>query len=201
MNAYKRNSPVKKKNLIKNKVFWLIVAVIVILLVGGGIAYKHYRDKKNNSNTPVIPRPTTDKTKNSNTPAATTTPADNSTNSKNNNNSTPAENTPSTMANIPVTKPYGSFISNHKPGQNGSPVDEEASTCSTAAGITCSINFTKDGVTKSLPAKTTDSAGTAYWQWSIKSIGLTTGNWTVTAVATNGQQTESTTDSIPLQVP
>lgn len=197
MSTYKKNRPNKKKNFYAKKVFWLIIAIIALFAIGGCLAYKHYHKP---ASTSVTPRPTTDKIKNSNAPAAA--PSDNSTNSKNN-TSTPPANTPngSVTTNLPVTKPFGAFVSNHKPGQNGSPF-EEASTCSTTAGISCSITFTKNGITKSLPTKTADSAGTAYWSsWTPQSLGLTSGNWTVTAVATNGQQSESTTDSIPLQVP
>lgn len=199
MSAYKRNTPVKKKRLAHNKVFWLIVAVIVLLLVGGGIAYQHHRSEKNKTTTPVTPRPITDKTKNS-APQSSTKPSDNSTNAKNGASTTPANTQGTPMSSLPVTKPSGSFVSNHKPGQNNSPLDE-ASVCNTTANINCQITFTKDGVTKSLPVKITDSAGAAYWSWTPQSIGLTTGNWTVTAVATNTQQTESTADTLALQVP
>jgi hypothetical protein len=202
MKSYSKSAPLKKKkNLLRNKLFWVITIIVVLLLGGGGLAYQHNRSEKNKTdNTPVTPRPITDKTKNSN-PQTSTDPSDNSTNSKNGTSTTPT-NTPSIpMSSLPVTKPSGSFVSNHKPGQNNSPL-EEASVCNTTANINCQITFTKDGITKSLPSKTADSAGTAYWpSWTSQSIGLTTGNWTVTAVATNTQQTESTADTLALQVP
>lgn len=98
-----------------------------------------------------------------------------------------------------LLSPYGALISNHRPGQNGSDLIE-VSQCITTPGASCYLKFSKDGVVKTLPLKSTDSTGSVFWQWSVKDAGLTSGNWSITAVATLGSQTKSTTDQISLEV-
>jgi cytoskeletal protein RodZ len=96
--------------------------------------------------------------------------------------------------------PFGNFVSNHKPGQNNSPL-AETSVCNTSPGASCQIVFTKGGLTKSLPAQTTDRAGSTFWNdWTPTSIGLTTGSWQVQAKATLGSQSKTATDQIPLEI-
>lgn len=96
-----------------------------------------------------------------------------------------------------LIEPTGNFVSAHHV-QASTPV---TSTCITTPGASCQINFTKDGVTKSLPAETTDAGGNAYWNnWQPQYYGLATGTWTVTAVATLGTQTLSATDATPFEV-
>lgn len=97
--------------------------------------------------------------------------------------------------------PRGNFVSNHRPNLGGSPAPNRiASVCTTTSGATCVINFTKDGVTKSLPAQTTDRGGSTYWDWKLQDIGLTEGAWKVTATATLGSQSQSADDAINLEV-
>jgi hypothetical protein len=109
-----------------------------------------------------------------------------------------------TPAPAPSTKllpPSGTFVSNHEPNLSGSPTPNQLqSTCSTTPGVTCQIFFTKDGVTKSLPAQKTDSGGATYWTWKLQTIGLTEGSWKVTAKSTNGDQTVTSDDAVPLEV-
>lgn len=196
--AYKRHRASKKKQGINWKWFSMI-AVLVLLVLTAALVFWQKQDSKDSSTT-VTPKPTTDKG---------STPVSNSSSSTAPSTEKPPTGTGSTNGtdtpappanNAPLIKPYGSFVSNHQPGQHGSPL-EEASVCNTSPGASCTITFTKGGVTKSLTAKTADSSGAVYWQsWTPQSVGLTAGNWTVTAVATAGQQTQSTQDPTPLEV-
>ncbi len=106
-----------------------------------------------------------------------------------------------------VTAPSGQFVNNHG-SDAGHPVQsatQESSSCTTTPGATCVIQFSKDGVTKSLPSQSAAASkvspgGTTTWTWTPGDLGLTSGNWTVTAVATLNGQSKSTTDSIKLTV-
>jgi hypothetical protein len=100
---------------------------------------------------------------------------------------------------LPLHAPSGNFVSNHSPGQNGSPT-QESSVCNTTPGASCYIRFNKGSSTTALPTRKTDDGGTAYWQWDVKSAKLSAGDWTVTAVATLNGQTKSTMDPIPLHI-
>jgi hypothetical protein len=112
-------------------------------------------------------------------------------------NKTPNDETPSTK----LEAPTGNFVSNHHPNLDGDPAPNKMqSSCVTNPGATCQITFTKDGVTKSLPAKKTDAGGGVYWDWKLQDIGLTTGSWKIQAKAQLGTQTETADDSILLEV-
>ncbi len=103
--------------------------------------------------------------------------------------------------NLPLYAPYGDFVSNHHPNLGGSPApSQETSVCNTTPGAKCTIRFTKGSVTTSLPSQITDSKGTTYWNWDVKTAGLTAGNWTITAAATLNGQTKTTQDPLPLSV-
>ncbi len=100
-----------------------------------------------------------------------------------------------------LVAPYGNFVSNHHPNLDGQPYSNIIqSACVTTSGASCMISFTKDSVTKSLPAETTDREGAAYWSWTLKQLGLTQGDWTIKATATLADQTKSTTDVLNLSV-
>lgn len=94
--------------------------------------------------------------------------------------------------------PYGTFVSNHFPGQNGSGTSE-SSTCITTPGAQCYIQLTKGSEVKLLDTRTTDSSGTAYWNWDVKTT-LGAGSWTVSAIASLNGQTKSVQDNQPLTV-
>jgi flagellar hook assembly protein FlgD len=98
--------------------------------------------------------------------------------------------------------PSGNFVSNHKPGQNGSPTSEQ-SVCDTTPGATCFIQFTRDSTVKILAPQVAGSDGTAFWEWDAKdasSIGLTPGSWNVSAVASLNGQTKTSNDALPLEI-
>jgi hypothetical protein len=107
----------------------------------------------------------------------------------------------STKVNLPLYAPYGDFVSNHHPNLSGQPApSKESSVCNTTPGASCYIQLTKGSVTTKLPTRVTDSKGTAYWTWDVKTAGLTTGDWTVKAVASLNGQTKTTQDPLQLTV-
>ena len=96
---------------------------------------------------------------------------------------------------LPLYAPFGDFVSNHNPNLGGSPApSQESSVCNTTPGASCYISLEKGSIRTQLPPRKADAKGTAYWTWDIKKAGLTPGNWTVTAVATQGGQSKSTKD-------
>ncbi len=102
---------------------------------------------------------------------------------------------------LPLYAPYGDFVSNHSPNLGGSPApSSESSACNTTPGASCYIKFTNGSVTTRLPTKIADSNGGVIWQWDVKGAGLTTGDWTVSAVASLDGQTKTTADPIMLKV-
>lgn len=104
-------------------------------------------------------------------------------------------------SNATLVTPTGNFISDHHPNLSGSPAPNQmASDCTTTPAASCQITFTMNGTTKSLPAKTTDAQGSAYWNWTLQSIGLTAGTWTVKAVATLNGSASVATDARGLVV-
>jgi hypothetical protein len=132
-----------------------------------------------------------------------------SSNSSNNGNNTstpvPAstDNNKVPSTSVTLTAPTGDFISDHSPNLSGSPApNTEASTCSTTPGAYCTIEFTNTstGAVKSLSQETTDEGGSAYWNWTLQSVGLTTGTWQVKAVATLGTETQSASDAMNMVV-
>jgi hypothetical protein len=111
----------------------------------------------------------------------------------------PGSNPPSSTA-TELLAPSGNFVSNHKPGQNGTSTAMQ-SVCNTSPGATCNIIFTNSaGVIKELGPKTTDATGSALWTWDINGSELGPGDWKVTAVAKLSSQTMTTDDTIKLEV-
>ncbi len=119
-------------------------------------------------------------------------------------NTEPVENKPQTTENTDSAKlrtPTGNFVSNHKPELESSwGLNQIDSVCNTTPGASCQISFEKDGVTRTLAAKKTDSSGAAYWSWTLQEVGLTEGTWRIKATATLGSQTTSAEDPTPMEV-
>ncbi|HEY4963525.1 MAG TPA: hypothetical protein VIH90_02405 [Candidatus Saccharimonadales bacterium] len=168
-----------------------IVLLILIIVVGVSsllISRLHQKAVSGTIKTTNTPSNSNSASGNSaSSPKATTTPDKSSSGDQNN------------MNGGSLITPYGSFVSNHKPGQNGSNLTE-LSQCITSPGATCYIKFTQNGVVKSLPEKTADSSGSIFWEWNINDAGLTSGTWTITSIASLNGQTKSTTDQLTLQV-
>jgi hypothetical protein len=119
-------------------------------------------------------------------------------NDKNNSSSSKSGNDTSSSG-LPLVAPFGVFVSNHTPGQNGAPTRID-STCNNTSGSNCYIKFTKGSITTKLPSKITNSDGTATWNWDINDANLTSGEWQITAVATLNGQTKSASDPRPLTI-
>ena len=108
---------------------------------------------------------------------------------------------PSSGTSDEFKEPSGSFVSNHRPNLSGTPAPNTVqSVCVTTPGATCTITFTKDGVTKSLPPQATDRGGASYWTWKLQDIGLTVGAWEIQAKATMNSKVKTTNDSMSLEV-
>jgi hypothetical protein len=185
-----------------------LLAVILLLLIAGGIAalIVYNKPQKTVSTTLV------------NNAASKVAPATNTNGPAPNTVVTSPTPTPTTAvpggmtgssdtSTATLSAPTGTFVSNH--GSADQPVDPttgEASNCITTPGASCSIQFTQNGVSKSLSAAAaSDSAkddqnGTATWSWTPANVGLTSGSWTVTAIATLNGQTKSTQDPTLLTV-
>jgi cytoskeletal protein RodZ len=99
----------------------------------------------------------------------------------------------------PLAQPYGTFVSNHVPGQSGSTTSEQ-SACNTTSGATCYIQFTNTATnaTTKLPVQPVGSDGSTIWSWDANT--LTSGEWQVTAVATLNGQSKTTVDPTKLEV-
>ena len=102
-------------------------------------------------------------------------------------------------SNAVLIVPWGDFVSNHRPGQNGAPTTE-ASTCNTTPGASCYIRFTNGSQTRTLDTKVADGNGAIIWNWDVKSAGFSAGSWKITAIATLNGQTKSASDSLSLVV-
>ena len=103
---------------------------------------------------------------------------------------------------IAPAKPYGTFISNHRPslsGRNSVPSAVE-SVCQGTPGAKCYIVFTKDGKTKNLPEKTIGRDGSVDWEWDVKTAGFSVGSWKIEVISSLNGQSASATDSLNLEV-
>lgn len=104
-----------------------------------------------------------------------------------------------TNTNQPLIDPWGNFVSNHKPGQDGSGT-AETSVCNTTPGASCYIKFTNGSLTRTLDTKTADINGSIIWNWDVSSAGFTSGSWHISAVASLGDQTKTVNDSQALVI-
>ena len=116
--------------------------------------------------------------------------------------STPPSSTPTNLSSgASPSLPSGAFVSFHNPNLSGSPAPNQLqSTCASTPGATCTIEFTNDGVTKSLPDQLIGSSGITTWTWQLQKVGLTQGTWQITAIATLNGQSKSTNDTLGLNV-
>jgi hypothetical protein len=195
--AYKKTKQRSRKPL------FLTGAVLLVacLVAGGFLGYHHYHTTKTTKALAAARSIYSKPVANPHVPGGSVSSSQGSgiTSSKGGGGSS-ITTTPSSS--VQPTAPVGEFVSDHKPNLSGSPApNTETSTCTTTAGVQCQITFTSGSTTKSLPAQTTNAQGNTAWNnWTLQSIGLTAGTWKITAVATNGSQTASTTDVTDLTV-
>lgn len=176
-----------KKINIKLAVFLLIFAVCLASLL---VFYTNHRNKINHKQPISIGQTTKGEPKNTSTGSPT---AD-------------SQSTDSKISNEPsgstqLLAPSGNFVSNHRPNLDGNPAPNLIqSVCVTSVGASCYISFSNGQVTKSLNPQTTDAEGATYWSWKLQDIGITTGNWKITAIASYGSSTKTTVDPLSLEV-
>ena len=102
---------------------------------------------------------------------------------------------------ITPATPSGVFVSNHRPNLSGNPAPNTiTSTCSTTPQAKCTIRFTSGSSIKTLPSQIVGTDGNAEWTWTLQEIGLSVGEWDVTAIASNGDKTSTSSDSMKLVV-
>lgn len=189
--------PKSKKPLLSSvNAYWLAAGIVALLIVCGG-AYVLLRDPSKTNTIETIPVSTS--SSNNSLSESDTTNTDNTSASQPAPEKSSASAGSQASMNGTLLAPYGSFVSNHKPGQNGSNM-VELSQCTTSAGATCYIKFAQVGTAKTLPVKTADSNGFISWEWNVNDAGLTSGKWTIEAVAQLGDQTKSTTDQLSLEI-
>lgn len=196
----------KVRKIIRKKSFWaalviLVVAVIAVLELTNTTYIFH---KKTAPST--IPVKESKSTSSDSKKSSSSSSSNKSSGSVSNQAETPAQNTKvpsstggSTSSNLDLVEPYGNFVSNHTPGQHGSSTQEQ-STCNSTPGASCYIQFTNTstGQVSKLPAHPIESNGSTLWLWDANT--LTSGQWTVKAVASLNGQTKTATDSIKLVV-
>jgi hypothetical protein len=162
---------------------WVIVVLLLILLFCVGAILMHIRSvhkAQHKSGTITVIKPSTT--------SSTTTPSSSQDTSQKDPNAVRA-----TISTTTLATPSGTFVSNHSPGQNGSPTIEE-SQCITTPGANCYIEFVQDGITKKLDVKTVPSSGSVTWFWDIKGSTIGPGSWQIRAVAALNGQTKTTVD-------
>lgn len=179
----------------------LLLALVFAVLEVSGITHVFHKANNDQATYGTASQSTkgeptdTDSSKQNPSPAPTSSPNPTSTDT----GSQPTNDKSSTDGSAPVTlqAPTGNFVSAHKVPVNA-PL---ASVCNTTSGVSCQITFTSNGVTKSLPAQTTDRGGSTYWNgWTPSKIGLTAGSWKIQAIATSGNQKQTTDDALTLEI-
>lgn len=99
-----------------------------------------------------------------------------------------------------LLSPTGNFVSNHRPNVRSRSASALESSCTTTPDATCQVVFTKDRITRSLPAKKVAANGSTYWSWRLQDLGLGVGSWKIQAVASLGSQSKTTFDALSLEV-
>lgn len=189
--------PKSKKSLLSFvSTRWLIVSVTVIVVLLSGTAYMLLRNSSKGKTVETIPS-TSSNTGSSqkSEPVASNPVKDNS------QSQTATQKDIQASSGTNLTKPSGQFVSNHHPSLSGSKeMYSESSVCNTTPGASCYITFTMGSLIKKLGAQLADTNGAVYWDWDIKTAGLSQGTWTINAVASLNGQTLSAQDSQNLEV-
>lgn len=175
----------------------LILAALLIV-AGGVLALKNHQESERINN-PIITATSPSSSTNSDR-AVANSPSSSKGDATSNATSTesPKYSSPNSVLNQP---PSGAFVSNHRPNLSGSPApSSEQSVCNTVPGASCYIQFTKDGLTKTLPTKVADASGSIIWAWDVKESGFVDGSWHISAVASLNGKSFSSTDSDYLEV-
>ncbi len=170
-----------------------IIALAVLLLIAGSLITYHLTNKT--KPIPTVNQYTKGQQSQSNGKSSSSGSSTSTTNSPSSTSSAKS------AGNIPLVAPTGNFVSDHHPNLSGSPAPNTmTSVCNTSPGASCRISFTNGSTTKSLADQVTDAGGVTYWYWKLQDIGLTAGNWTITATSSSGGKSLSATDPMPLVV-
>lgn len=196
--------PIKKNtHRLRNRKLPVILLTAVVVLSGTLLALEltgttdFWRSVGPRKQAPTIGPATKGETPNADTGDTANIPETGTTNDT----ASETPKTPGSSGSATLLAPSGNFVSNHTPNLAGKPSPNLIqSTCVTTPGASCTIIFTKNGVTKMLPIQTTDLEGAAYWEWKLQDYGITEGEWTVQAKATLGSQTQTTNDSLMMKV-
>lgn len=173
----------------------VLLAIMAILVLAVGSVWAVHRFKKTTSTIPsTTPSHTSSTSQNTNPPS--------SSGSSGNSGLTDSSKPPptSSLGGAALIAPFGSFVSNHHPTTSGTPGPNEQSVCNTTPGATCYIEFAQGGTIRRLAAQTVDSSGSTYWNWNINDAQITSGSWTITAVASLNGKTLTDKDSMTLDV-
>jgi len=184
----------KKSKKIKFTKKTLLLAGLAAIVLAG-ILFVVFHNPKSSISIPSTSPPTSARASSPDKQPAVT---GNSSNAASGNTSDKSTTSPPAGSTI-LIEPSGTFVSNHRPGQNGSPTGEQ-SVCNTTPGATCYIQFIKEGVTKKLDAQTADPSGATYWTWDVKQAGFSAGSWQITAIASLNGQTKTANDALTLEV-
>lgn len=187
-----------RKNKHSNYKKIILAILLLALLVVGVFAYKQFKENRelNKSGVYVV------ETKNSTEDVAekeATIPEDDTTNTE---DSAPEDDRKyenpkgEGVSSATLKEPRGNFVSIHSVSAN----TKLESTCVTSPGAKCKIILTRGSVIKELNEMTTDQNGYTAWIWAPSEIGISSGSWTVKAVATANNQTKEATDATPLEI-
>ena len=205
MRPYQQRAQERRKRLFRKKP--IIIGLLAVLVLAGVVATleltntTHWFHKNTFVTAPNKPNRTLNADTKGDTGTSNTSGSTSSGASTSNSQPATKDNTSEPTVGGTLKAPTGNFVSNHHPNLSGKPAPNEIqSVCVTTAGASCQIVFTKDGVTESLPAQTTDRGGAAYWTWKLQDINLTVGSWKIQAKATLGSQTQTADDPATLEV-
>lgn len=184
---------IKKKSPKKRMI--IIASIALVVALGGTVAALVWRGQTSQSNSGnSAPYDPTKMQSNPNVPQ----PSGSGSNGGITQSPDAPSSAPTPAAGTTPGVPIGTFVSSHHLSLGGNSAVE--STCSTTPGATCQITFTMGGAQKTLAAKTTDSNGNVQWTWNVIDVGLTAGEWTVTAVASIGSNVVKADDAMKLEV-
>ena len=178
----------RRRGTNKKRWLYILVSLIIIAAIGFWI-----HERPSNKKIATIPSST-----------SLGSPANIPSSSQSGNSATsspPANSTAQTPTTSQATliAPWGNFVSNHHPGEDGSPTSE-TSTCNTTPGATCYIRFTNGSQIRKLGAKIAGGNGAVIWNWDVKSAGFSSGSWQITAIATLNGKVKSAADSLQLVI-
>lgn len=172
----------------------VVIGALLVVLATLEITNATHFFHKNNVATSGVISSTNPYNSNTGTNNKTTASADTKESSAGNQNISSSGSTA-----VSLQAPYGTFVSNHLPGKNGTNTQEE-SVCSSTPGASCYMKFVQGSIVKTLKNQILDSSGTTYWLWDTKSAGLTSGSWQVFAIVNLNSQTKTSKDAQDLVI-